>query len=31
MKYSKPKKQWKKPEVKVVRVGCECTAYVEAM
>ena len=25
------KKQWKKPEVKVVLLFCECTAYVEAV
>jgi hypothetical protein len=30
MKQAKAKKQWKKPEVKVVQLGCECTAYVEA-
>jgi len=25
------KKQWKKPELKVVQVFCECTAYAEAV
>jgi len=25
------KKQWKKPQIKVVQVFCECTAYVEAV
>jgi hypothetical protein len=30
MKQLKAKKQWKKPAVKVVQLGCECTAYVEA-
>jgi hypothetical protein len=27
MKKVKAKKQWKKPQVKVVRVLCEATAY----
>jgi hypothetical protein len=30
MKNSKAKKQWKKPQVKAVRLCCECTAYVQA-
>ncbi len=30
MKTLKVKKQWKKPEVKVIRLCCECTAYVQA-
>jgi hypothetical protein len=30
MKNAKAKKQWKKPEVKAVRLCCECTAYVQA-
>jgi len=30
MKHTKPKKQWKKPEIKAVRLGCEATAYVQA-
>ena len=25
------KKQWKKPELKVVQIFCECTAYSEAV
>lgn len=30
MKKSKLKKQWKKPQIRVVQVCCECTAYVDA-
>ena len=30
MKRTKSKKQWKRPEMKAVRLGCEATAYVEA-
>jgi hypothetical protein len=30
MKNVKAKKQWKKPELKTVRLCCECTAYVQA-
>jgi hypothetical protein len=26
----KIKKSWKKPQVKIVQVCCECTAYVDA-
>jgi hypothetical protein len=29
MKKSKFKKQWKKPQIQVVQVCCECTAYVD--
>ncbi len=29
MKKAKSKKQWQKPEMKVVQLCCECTAYVE--
>jgi hypothetical protein len=29
MKNSKIKKQWKKPQIRVVQVCCECTAYVD--
>jgi len=29
MKRSKAKKLWKKPEFKVLRLCCECTAYVQ--
>jgi hypothetical protein len=25
-----PKKQWKKPQLKVIQLACECTAYVDA-
>jgi hypothetical protein len=28
MKKSKFKKQWKKPQIKVVRICCEATAYM---
>ncbi len=30
MKKSKFKKQWKKPQIKLIRVSCECTAYADA-
>jgi hypothetical protein len=30
MKQIKSRKQWKKPQVKVVQLCCECTAYVGA-
>jgi hypothetical protein len=30
MKKLKLKKQWKKPQIQVVQVCCECTAYVDA-
>jgi hypothetical protein len=30
MKQIKARKQWKKPQVKVVQLCCECTAYVDA-
>jgi hypothetical protein len=30
MKIPKIKKQWKKPQIRVVQVCCECTAYVAA-
>jgi hypothetical protein len=30
MKKTKLKKQWKKPQIRVVQVCCECTAYVDA-
>ena len=30
MNKTKSKKQWKKPELRVVQVCCECTAYVSA-
>ena len=30
MKKTKSKKAWSKPQLKVVQVCCECTAYVEA-
>jgi hypothetical protein len=30
MKNVKFKKQWKKPQIKVVQLCCECTAYVGA-
>jgi hypothetical protein len=29
MKNTKVKKQWRKPKIKVLRVCCEATAYVE--
>jgi hypothetical protein len=28
MKNVKPRKQWKKPEIKLVQLCCEATAYV---
>lgn len=31
MKNLKVKKQWKKPEVKVIRLCCEATAYVQSV
>jgi hypothetical protein len=31
MNNKKSKKQWMKPEVKSVRLFCECTAYVDAI
>jgi hypothetical protein len=31
MKNSKMKKKWKKPQIKIVQVCCECTAYVDAV
>jgi hypothetical protein len=31
MKNAKAKKQWKKPEIRVVRLCCECTAYVQTV
>jgi hypothetical protein len=31
MKYPKAKKQWKRPELKIVQLCCEATAYSEAM
>ena len=30
MKNAKAKKTWKKPQVKVSQVCCECTAYTDA-
>jgi hypothetical protein len=30
MKNKKAKKQWKKPELKIIRLCCECTGYVQA-